>query len=69
MTDEVAGLVLRNNYLQSLALSLEERRGVAEIGLSRLAMRRMEKEGRLDRKVEYLPDERTLAAREAKGEG
>ena len=29
MTDEVASLVLRNNYLQTLALSLSERRGVA----------------------------------------
>ena len=27
MTDEVADLVLRNNYLQTLALSLAERRG------------------------------------------
>ena len=30
MTDEVAALCLRNNYLQSLALSLAERRGMAE---------------------------------------
>jgi NAD-specific glutamate dehydrogenase len=29
MTDEVARLVLRNNYLQTLALSLSERRGSA----------------------------------------
>ena len=69
MTDEVASLVLRNNYLQSLALSLQERRGPAEIGLARLTMRQLEKEGRLDRAVENLPDERALAAREARGEG
>ena len=30
MTDEVGTLVLRNNYLQTLALSLVERKGVAE---------------------------------------
>ena len=32
MTDEVGALVLRNNYLQTLALSLAERKGVAETG-------------------------------------
>src|SRR5439155_400324 len=37
MTNEVAALVLRNNYLQTLALSLAERKGVAETGfLTRL---------------------------------
>jgi glutamate dehydrogenase len=29
MTEEVAALVLRNNYLQSLAISLTERKGTA----------------------------------------
>src|SRR4029077_7451627 len=32
MTDEVASLVLRNNYLQSLALSLAERRVLEDLG-------------------------------------
>ena len=37
MTDEVGTLVLRNNYLQTLALSLAERKGLAETGfLTRL---------------------------------
>lgn len=37
MTDEVGTLVLRNNYLQTLALSLAERKGVGETGfLARL---------------------------------
>ena len=30
MTDEVAALVLRNNYLQTLALSLAQRRGLED---------------------------------------
>ena len=33
MTDDVAALVLRNNYQQTLALSLAERRGL-EISIS-----------------------------------
>src|SRR6266542_3437248 len=32
MTEEVAGLVLRNNYLQPLALSLAQRRGLEDLG-------------------------------------
>jgi glutamate dehydrogenase len=32
MTEDVAALVLRNNYLQTLALSLAERRGLEDLG-------------------------------------
>src|SRR5207245_11570957 len=32
MTDDVASLVLRNNYLQSLAVSLAEGRGLEDVG-------------------------------------
>ena len=32
MTDDVAAIVLRNNYLQSLAISLGETRGLADLG-------------------------------------
>ena len=68
MTDDVARLVLRNNYLQTLAMSLCQRKGSSETGyLSRL-MQTLESEGRLDRKVEYLPDEATLSMRSRNGE-
>jgi glutamate dehydrogenase len=63
MTDEVAALVLRNNYLQTLALSLAERRGNAELGFAIRLMQNLERAGRLDRSVEQLPDEATLAER------
>jgi glutamate dehydrogenase len=63
MTDEVAGLVLRNNYLQPLAISLTERKGVANREeLSRL-MSVLESQGLLNRKVETLPDDSELAER------
>ncbi len=68
MTDEVASLVLRNNYLQSLALSLAERRGSAELAPARTLMHRLEREGRLDRTIENLPDDRALDARAQRGE-
>ncbi|GLS46121.1 NAD-glutamate dehydrogenase [Methylobacterium brachythecii] len=69
MTDEVAGLVLRNNQLQTLALSLALRRGAAETGFSMRVMQALEAEGRLDRSVEFLPDDGTLNERMRRGEG
>jgi glutamate dehydrogenase len=69
MTDEVAKLVLRNNYLQSLALSLSERRSLADIGFARRLMHMLEAQGRLDRNVENLPDDAALAERARRGEG
>ena len=68
MTDDVARLVLRNNYLQTLALSLAERRGVADLGFARRLMQVLEQEGRLDRGVEDLPDDTALAERARRGE-
>jgi glutamate dehydrogenase len=68
MTDEVARLVLRNNYLQTLSLSLAERRGLADLGFARRLMQSLEQAGRLDRGVEYLPDDATLTERARRGE-
>ncbi len=42
MTDEVAHAVLRNNYLQSLAISLGEKRGLADLGFQTRLMHALE---------------------------
>ncbi len=63
MTDEVAQLVLRNNYLQTLALSLAERRGLDEAGFLQRFMQTLEARGQLDRAVEFLPDDMEIAER------
>ncbi len=63
MTDDVAALVLRNNYLQTLALSLAERRGLDDLGFQQRLMQTLEQRGELDRVVEYLPDDMELAER------
>ncbi|RPD37537.1 NAD-glutamate dehydrogenase [Candidatus Liberibacter solanacearum] len=55
MTSEVIALVLRNNYLQSLAISLEVRKGMAMMWNFAQLMKFLEKEGSLDRKIEHLP--------------
>jgi glutamate dehydrogenase len=68
MTDEVARLVLRNNYLQTLALSLAERQGLPELGFAQRLMQGLERQGRLDRAVEDLPDDATLVERRRRNE-
>jgi glutamate dehydrogenase len=69
MTDEVAALCLRNNYLQPLALSLAERAGVAALPDHRALIESLETRGQLDRAVEFLPDDATLDARAQAGKG
>ncbi len=61
MTDEVARLVLRNNYQQTLALSLAQRRGLEDLGFQQRLMQTLEMHGQLDRAVEFLPDEMAIA--------
>ncbi|QEN88331.1 NAD-glutamate dehydrogenase [Labrys sp. KNU-23] len=68
MTDEVGTLVLRNNYLQTLALSLSERKGVAETGFLTRLMQSLEQRGLLDRAVEFLPDDVAIAERTRRGQ-
>ena len=68
MTDDVAGLVLRNNYLQTLALSLAQRRGVEDLGFQQRLMQTLEARGLLDRTVEALPDDLEIGERRRRGQ-
>jgi glutamate dehydrogenase len=63
MTDDVADLVLRNNYQQTLALSLAQRRGMDDLGFEQRLMQTLEARGHLDRAVEFLPDDMALEER------
>jgi glutamate dehydrogenase len=63
MTDEVAALVLENNRAQTLAISVAEARGPAELSGQIRMMEVLESAGRLDRAVEQLPDNRETEAR------
>src|SRR5262245_18136292 len=65
MTDEVARAVLRNNYLQTLCLSMAELRGVEEFATNARLIRTLEQAQRLVRHPEQLPDETELVEREA----
>ena len=63
MTDEVAGLVLRHNYQQSQAISVAEAQNAEEHDRLERFMRALERQGRLDRAVEFLPDTVAMRAR------
>ncbi|MBM3491058.1 MAG: NAD-glutamate dehydrogenase [Alphaproteobacteria bacterium] len=69
MTDEVAALVLRDNYLQTQALTLLQSAGAALNPAGGRLMRQLERVGKLDRAVEGLPDDAALAERTAADEG
>jgi len=69
MTGEVAKLILRNNYQQTLALSLGQRRALALLPAQIRFMNSLEKRGLLARAVEALPDNRILAERQEHGAG
>jgi glutamate dehydrogenase len=69
MTDEVARLVLRNNYQQTLALSVAQRRGLEDLGFQQRLMQTLEQRGELDRMVEFLPDDMTLGERRKRNAG
>jgi glutamate dehydrogenase len=69
MTDEVSELVLEDNRLQSLALSIAESRGTAGIPGFVRTIEMLESSGRLDRKVEGLENSDVLLRRAHEGRG
>jgi len=69
MTDEVAALVLGNNYKQTQALSLAARRAKERIAEYKRLMADLESRGKLDRAIEFLPSEEQLAERIAANQG
>ncbi|MEP1206988.1 MAG: NAD-glutamate dehydrogenase [Rhizobiaceae bacterium] len=65
MTETVGDLVLRNNYLQTLAISLSERRHMEDFAHHQRLMHSLEARNLLDRHVEDLPDDAAMAERQA----
>jgi glutamate dehydrogenase len=69
MTDDVAALVLEDNRLQALALSIAESGGAGAIPAYARLIERLEEAGDLDRRTEGLADGEVLARRAAEGQG
>lgn len=69
MTDDVGQLVLRDNYLQTQALTLAENQSVALLGQQVSLMKRLEKEKKLRRDIEFLPDDEEIQRRRSAERG
>jgi glutamate dehydrogenase len=69
MTPEVAALVLRNNYLQSQAISTLELQGAARLPEFQHLIRSLERSGELNRALEFLPSDDELSERRKSGVG
>ncbi len=69
MTDEVGRIVLEDNRLQALALSIAEIGGASAMASQRHLVETLEAGGNLDRRTEGLADDQTLQRRAADGQG
>ena len=69
MQDDVAHIVLKNNYGQTQTLNNMAASGHRDMDNYNRLMRYLEKSKQLDRGLEFLPDEKTLKSRKANGKG
>ncbi len=67
MTGEVAASVLRNNYLQTLAIGLAGMDAAASLDVHERLIEKLEESGRLNRALENLPSKAAMAERAAAG--
>lgn len=69
MTDEVSLLVLRDNILQNQALSMGQAMAPELLDAQARLMRQLERHGRLNRELEYLPTDSEIDLRRKAGRG
>ena len=65
MTDEVGELVLRDNYQQTQALSIAGRHSAERLDAEVRLMRSLERAGRLNRVIEFLPTDEEIGERQS----
>ncbi len=69
MTEEVAELVLRDNYQQTLAISKAATLAHPMVDVHARYIRALEQSGDLNRELEFLPSDEALAERRSNGTG
>ena len=69
LTNEVAHLVLHDNYAQALVMSFSAFHAKKNIGLHQNYIKDLENQGLFNRQVEYLPDDKKILERKAAGLG
>ncbi|CAH9049979.1 NAD-specific glutamate dehydrogenase [Pseudoalteromonas haloplanktis] len=67
MTDEVSELVLKDCYRQTHTLSITQSKGTSTLKEKIRFIHALEKEGKLDRTIEFIPTDEELAERAAAG--
>ena len=69
MTDEVAELVLNNNYRQAQAIALAHSESLKRTSEYRRLISSMEQQGKLDRELEFLPVDEQIVERKVNQQG
>lgn len=69
MTDNVSSLVLDNNYRQTQAISIAQTDVNDRMSEFRRLIHGLEERGKLNRALEFIPDDETLAERKTAGKG
>jgi glutamate dehydrogenase len=69
MTDEVAALVLRDNYEQAIALATSQVNAASMLHVHARLIEALVAAGDLDRDLEFLPNKEEIAERAAAGQG
>ncbi len=69
MTEEVSKLVLRDNFLQTRAISLSASQPIRSLELQGRYINELERTGKIDRALEFLPDDKALMERKLSGQG
>jgi glutamate dehydrogenase len=69
MTDEVATLVLRHNYHQNMALATARVQAPQLLHVHARYLRKLEREKRISRERDGMPDEKEIAERRSSGRG
>ncbi|MBB3728214.1 NAD-glutamate dehydrogenase [Nonomuraea dietziae] len=69
MTDEVADLVLRDNHAQNVVLAAARAQAPEMLHIHARYLRRLERDGLVNRELEFLPSDKTLAERRQAGIG
>ncbi|WP_028294353.1 NAD-glutamate dehydrogenase [Oceanobacter kriegii] len=69
LTDDVSSLVLKNNYRQTQAIALAYKDCLSRLEEYTRLMKAYEGQGKLNRALEFLPDDELLAERRANGKG
>lgn len=69
MTEDVSSLVLKENYAQTKALSVLASHSLRNIELHSRFINELERSGKLDRSLEFLPEEKALVERKLAGLG